>query len=249
MKLGPLKIAAVAAALSLLGGVIALAPGCTILVSDQPLDDASPGIYSSCNECLYQTCMAEWSVCGTSADCMAIYTCSTAPGCDQACVDACYTSHTTGQSRYYSLASCDYQASKSATCTPLCSPHTPDSGTPDTAASDGDVDGATADAGDAAALPDDSAAPDSAPVADASTPFDGSTALTCNTCASQKCAAERAACTVNTPCDTYIACLVGCTTGACVDQCGAANPDGKTTSGKYSDCLTASCSRECGLSQ
>ncbi len=243
MKLGPLKLFAVAGGLTLLGSVLGLAPGCTVLVSDRPLDDASPGIYSSCNECLYQTCMAQWSVCAASRECMSIYTCSTAPGCDQACVDACYLAHPSAQGPYYSLASCDYQAAQSTTCKPLCSPSAPDSGAPDTATPDSDT-----DAADDAQPPADSATPDASPQ-DASTPLDGAAVQTCSECAAQKCAAERAACTVNTPCETYTACLGACTTIACVDACAASSPDGKTASQKYSDCISMSCSRECGVSQ
>jgi hypothetical protein len=220
--------------------------GCTVIASDAPLDDAGPATYSSCNECLYQSCIGQWSVCGGSSECMAIYTCSTAPGCDQACVDNCYLSHPRGQASYYALASCDDVSKSSATCTPLCSATTPDAGTPDSSPEattpDADVD-AIADAA-APDAPDDAAQPDAAP--DSSAP-DAGTVQTCTDCTSQKCASEKASCVPSTPCDTYTNCLAACADLACVNKCGTDHPDGKTASAKLGDCVSMSCSRECGL--
>jgi len=252
MAAGLLKLFALGGAFAIVGGLAVAAQGCTVLVSDTPPDDASTGV-SSCNECQYQSCIGQWAVCGKSAECMAIYTCATTPGCDQACIDRCYLSHAQGQAPYYALASCDLAASQSTKCAPLCSA----SGDAGSETSTPDSGAETSDDGGDATPPDDASAPDSAPDAsdDASPPdagpdaSDGATVQTCTDCTSQSCAAEKTACGPGSACDRYTGCLGGCTTSACVAQCGTDNPDGMAASGKLGDCVTAHCSRECGLGQ
>jgi hypothetical protein len=249
MTAGLLKLGAVAAALAIAGGLAVAAQGCTVLVNDTPPDDASTGV-SSCSECQYQTCIGQWAVCGQSAECMAIYTCATAPGCDQNCIDQCYRSHAQGQASYYALASCDLAASQSTQCTTFCNASA-DGGSEasgDDSSADAPVE--SGDDGGDAAPPDDSG-PEAGD--DASTPpdagSDGGNVQTCTDCASQNCAAEKAACAPGSACDRYTGCIAGCTTSACVTQCGTDNPDGMTASGKLGDCVSAHCSRECGLAQ
>jgi hypothetical protein len=252
-----LKLVAIVGAVGIAGVLVASAEGCTVLVNDQPPDDASTGV-SSCDECQYQTCIGQWAVCGNSAECMAIYTCATAPGCDQNCVDQCYLAHQTGQSAYYALASCDSTAKQSAACTTYCtatpdaSPDAPtetsapdagDDGGSTEAGDDGGAEAAMPDASDDASTPDASA--DDASAADAST--DASSVQSCTDCSAQKCAMQHAACAPGSACDRYTGCLAACTTSACVTQCGTDNPDGQAASSTLGDCVTQQCSQECGL--
>jgi hypothetical protein len=139
---------------SMCGLVLAASQGCTVTVGPGSDIDSGPcGIFgcndggadtsteaapppNKCNECLFGQCSGQWAVCQQSTDCMAIYQCATAPNCDQACVNKCFTSSPNGQKAYLSLANCD-SAGQCGTCQTACNTPPgqcvtgPDSGAPD----------------------------------------------------------------------------------------------------------------------
>jgi hypothetical protein len=234
-------LTALSSALALVVAPLAMtiaSQGCTVLTSDGVLDgggftgnDAAPldgqAPYSSCNECLFQGCVGQWAVCQNNAECMAIYICSTAPSCaaNGACVDACFAAHPTGQSAYYSLASCD-QYGQCGTCAATCGgapascPVTPpaDAGTPP---------------------------PDAEPLDAGTPPVDAGAVQSCTDCTTSQCGAEKSACATGSSCDLYTQCLAACADVPCIDTCGTNNPDGKAASGALGSCVTTKCASAC----
>lgn len=117
-------------------GILAFsAQGCTVTLVDNPdggdfdsgflpdvakdtAADAPP--VNQCNECLFGQCSAQWAVCQQTPECFAIYQCATAPACNQACVDACFAGHPSGQPAYTALYTCD-QAGSCGVCQGACS--------------------------------------------------------------------------------------------------------------------------------
>jgi hypothetical protein len=216
----------------------AMSQACTVLVSDAPFDggvdggadgalvdgatfdaDADAAPANDCNACLVQACEDQWSVCASSADCMAIYTCATKPSCvtDTACVTACYNASPQGQKAYDAISSCD-QAAKPCGCASACG-----------------VASGVCPMQDAAPEASDDAAEG------------GGNGVSCAACASQSCANENAACAPGTPCDAYGQCLASCTDSACIAQCISANADGRNASDKLGSCLSTNCAGACGL--
>lgn len=241
MKNGTTKLLTLSTALAALGALTIVSQACTVITSDGTLDggftgtgDGSPpadsGPFNSCNECLFQGCTGQWAVCQNNTECMAIYTCTTAPSCasNQACIDACFTAHVAGQSSYYALATCDYYG-ECGSCASSCG------GAPAscTVAPPADAGSPTADA---TAPPNDAAAP----------PFDGGAVQSCTDCTSSQCGAEKTACANGTKCDLYSQCLATCADVACIDKCGADNAEGKDASQKLGACVASHCASACG---
>src|SRR5262249_17517607 len=130
-KLG--TFTAIGIALSAAIGLTLVSQGCTFVTNDDSLDGggftgndgAVPPVdaqtYNSCNQCLFQSCQGQWALCTGDTECMAIYTCSTAPSCasDHTCVTNCYNAHPNGHSKYLSLAYCD-NAGECGKCASNC---------------------------------------------------------------------------------------------------------------------------------
>jgi hypothetical protein len=252
------------------GGLLAVgSQGCTVTASDQPLDGGitNPGDDSSipsandCNECLFEQCSGQWSVCQNSADCRAIYECAIKPGTTAQGVGTCFCASPNGQRAYAALSTCDSVqmcnttcASKCATRSPSCPaadfptadslgcPNTtqPDSGTVDSATVD-DSGGAT----DAASAPDTATAPDTSappPPVDA-----GVVAQDCNSCVSSQCSQQQQACASGTECDKFSQCVAACTDAQCVANCGTSSPTGQQASQALATCTSTNCATQCGL--
>lgn len=208
----------------------AMSQACTVIVSDAAWDggvgDAAPAEAAipdaqptspACNACLVDACQAQWSLCTSSSDCMAIYTCATAPSCasDNACVATCYNAHPKGQPLYDGLSGCDSNAMY-CSCAGTCGVDASSSCTSPEAGAD------AGDSGDAAPQ-------------------------TCAACAAQSCGAESAACGSGSACEAYTKCLAGCADAACVDKCATDNAQGKQDSDKLASCLSQNCAAPCGL--
>jgi hypothetical protein len=245
--------------LATVGFVAALtAQGCTVVVSDGPVDDggifegdATPGPNgTACNECLFQQCSGNWAVCQNQSECFAIYTCALACNGSQTCINGCFCGHPTGQNAYVALAACDSFYSCNASCNTQCTPAAasctspgviardvcgaapPDSGTGDTdsgVASDADTDTGVVEID--AALP----------------PTDAAVVQDCTGCISGKCSAEKDACAPNSECEGYTLCLAACNDATCISGCETAHPTGKTASQALESCTVANCKDACGL--
>ena len=250
-------------------GMTVMSQGCTVTSSDTPLDgglftgddsgggggattDGSTAI--SCNQCLFQQCTGQWSLCTASAECMAIYTCATAPGGN---VNTCFTMHPTAQAQYLALAKCDQAGECNGTCAASCAKPVscPDAGAPgiDAAAPPVDAGGMDTDAATDAAMDIDGATATDAgtPDLDAAAPVDSgmTTAADCPTCTAMSCGTAKTACDPGTPCDQYTQCLAACQTTPCVDMCGTTFPMGQTASATLSTCVLMNCAMPCGASQ
>src|SRR5258708_6841699 len=114
---------AVVGGAALLGTMAAMSEGCTVITTSGPLDggpviDTDAATTSrACNECLFQQCTGVWTVCESSPQCFAIYTCSTADGAD---VNKCFADHPTGQDAYNALSSCDEYNLTAPACASAC---------------------------------------------------------------------------------------------------------------------------------
>jgi len=228
--------------------------GCTIVVSDGPLDggtfdgdiDAAPGpVDNACNECLFQQCSGNWAVCQNQAECSTIYSCAiTCKAGDQACVNACFCNHPAGQNAYVALAACDSYFS-CGTCSTQCTPAAASCTAPGVIVRD-ICGGTVVDAGPAPdATPPDDASP---PPADAALPpTDAAVVQDCTSCVNGKCSSERQQCAPKSECEGFTLCVAPCTDAACVNDCDAAHPTGKTASQALDACTTTNCKDACGL--
>lgn len=204
---------------------------CTVSVGDgTPIDFDAGGFDTArppvsnpgnvaCNSCLYQGCSGQHSLCQSNSECIAIYQCATAPGCDQNCVNNCFDAHPNGQREYTALYTCDQQtacASCSSQCNVAsCAPTTFDAGPID---ANGPV------------VETDSAVP-----------------MDCSGCTAARCTAEQSACAPNTDCDVYSSCVIACPDAACTNNCGVQHPQGKAASDALGNCTAQQCKTECGL--
>jgi hypothetical protein len=69
---------------------------------------------------------------------------------------------------------------------------------------------------------------------------------TCTACAKARCCTDYIAYNASDGASVFAACIVPCTTQACIDTCGTANPAAGAAYRTLSTCLTASCRTECG---
>jgi hypothetical protein len=252
MRVGWLGLAAGA-----VGGVLVAltSQGCTIVTSDAPLDGGDfdgdfnndSGGATGCNECLFDQCAGNWTVCQNNTECRAIYTCATAPNIDQAGVNACFCAHPAGQNAYVALAACDSVYScgscKSACNTAASSCTSPGVIVRDLCGSSPPPDAGTG--ADTGVVTDDAAPP---PPNDASLPpTDAAVVQDCTSCTASKCSTEKAACASGSECETYTLCLAACQDAACFTKCATDHADGKTASEKLETCTLNSCKDECGL--
>lgn len=78
----------------------------------------------------------------------------------------------------------------------------------------------------------------------------------CTTCGRAQCCSQMAACAAGSACATYQTCVQGCLQlanmpaqlQACLSNCDATQPAGKTADNAMRDCLGASCSPACDIS-
>jgi hypothetical protein len=230
--------------------------GCTVVVSDEPLEggvfdgnlgDETP-LTNGCNECLFQQCAGSWAVCQNDTECLAIYACATKPNCDQRCIDDCFCGHPGGQNAYVAIAACDsfYQC---GTCQAQC-------GTPATSCTAPgliarDVCGTTPaqDAGADTAEAQDAEADAVAPPQDAApTPTDAAAAVqSCTSCTNGKCSDLKSQCGPSSECEAYTLCLAACQDAACFDKCATDHATGKIASQALENCTLTNCTVQCGL--
>ena len=224
------------------------AQGCTVVVSDSPLDggifdngDAAP-TGNACNECLFQQCSGNWAVCQNQTECFAIYTCAIACSGSQTCINACFCGHPDGQNAYVGLAACDSVYS-CGSCNTQCTPAAASCTSPGVIARD--LCGATVDAGP---TPDAGTPDASTEIPDAALPpTDAAVVLDCTGCISGKCSAEKNACAPQSECEAFTLCLAACSDAACISGCETAHPTGKTASQALDTCTTTNCKDACGL--
>jgi hypothetical protein len=183
----------------------------------------------TCNECLFQQCSGQYTVCQGDPNCQAIYQCATG---NPSMATQCYCATPAGEAKYLALASCDSDnqctacQAQCAAGNPMCPPGTIP---PDICS--------TSDAG----MPD-AAGPDAPPP-----PMD------CTTCVDTMCATQKAQCAANSPapdngdCDKYTQCLAACTDTACSMACDTAHGQGKSDAQALAMCTTTSCAGPCGL--
>jgi hypothetical protein len=248
---GGFWVLAIAAPAAAAGLFFTSSQGCTVLTNDEPLPEA--GLYdggeggadasASCNTCVAEACPGEWSACFASVDCVALLECAQAPGCDDACRAKCACNNPLGVNLYAAALRCDQPqrcgtgpcnaecttAGETATCSttaPACGTATDAGSDAGTSASDGGAEGGTADAG-----------PVAPPV----------TAATCSSCISGTCNDQKQQCPIASDCDLYISCGTGCTTAACVADCGTTFASGKQASSQLAQCVNLSCTPQCGL--
>ncbi len=246
-------LAAAALALVAVIGGPALVGGCTVVVSDGPLDggaftgfDATPGPSDNpCNACLFQQCSGSWAVCENSSECLAIYTCALRCNGDVACIDGCFCAHPSAQNAYVALAACDsYYAC--GTCQTACKTPASSCTAPGVIARDlcgappPPVDSGAGDAGTSV---------DAAPPADAgaSVATDAAAVVTCGSCVDGRCSSEKQACAPRSECEGYMLCIGFCNDRQCIADCAAAHPTGQAASQALQTCTTTNCKDACGL--
>ncbi len=227
------------------------AQGCTIVVSDAPLDggtfngnvDAQPGpVDNACNECLFQQCAGSWAVCQNQSNCFGIYTCALACNGSQTCINACFCSRPAGQNAYVALAACD-SFYACGTCNTQCKPASSSCTAPGVILRD--VCGSAPDAGAVDGSADTGTPSDAGPVV--LPPTDAAVVQDCTGCISGKCSPEKDACGPKSECEAYTLCLAACNDAPCINACAAGHPTGKTASQALETCTVTNCKDACGL--
>ncbi len=251
MKLGSMRWTA-ALGMVAVGGVAALASqGCTVTAITGPLTDggfnfdtnpppqpdssADQAAPAQCNECLFQQCSGQYTVCQGDPNCRAIYQCAIAPGADVTkCI--CNSTSQAAQNEYLSLASCDSEGECSA-CQTNCAasqPSCPAQPVPPGLCATTPPDGGTMDGG---ATVMDAAGP----------PADAGSPSACSACTDTSCASEKAACAPGTDCDKYTQCLAACQDATCSSGCDMMYAAGKSAATQLAGCTVSNCSGPCGL--
>lgn len=234
---------------SAIGGMVALASGCTVLTNDGLPDDAmvfeggeGGGDAGTCAACLTAACIAPQALCLTNASCLGVIAC--AAGCDGgACASttetatdcACNASADGGPSPerlYHAYTACNDRAAARCACGTRAASTLPSCATDDA--------GVDADAGDTDAADAGTADADVDASADAG-------ADTCGSCAVAKCSAQASACGGATECAAFLACSSACTTSSCVDNCGNLHATGKVAATELATCTTSNCQNDCEL--
>ena len=221
------------------GGIAFVAQGCTVssspvdITSDAGGDGGQPAAsFASavCSECAYSLCDSIFAQCAGDPECGAIHNCAKKATCasNNACVDACYDAHPTGQARYNALVACNGQAICNE-CSSRCVAEKLVYDRPG-------VQGATTCA-------EDFPAPTFPVVLDASTPVDaGPAANPCAACTAVQCPNESGSCVTGSDCDKYQACLLAGTDEAtCASQFAA----GKAATEALGTCIVGKCTTEC----
>ena len=101
---------------------------------------ASGAVPEACDACLHDSCASQEAACDADPECRAIYVCATAPGCDRACGDACYTAHPGGQPAYDALSACD-QLAACGVCRATCAAYAAECAPDDAGAGDATASG------------------------------------------------------------------------------------------------------------
>jgi len=193
---------------------------------DAPLRRFDASDLSTCASCLALACDDLLVQCEQSSSCYSAYQCTLGSGSATSC--ACDAPGAI-VSPFFALLRCvSTFACPPAPCAELCGASSGDDAGLSLPLACGD--------GDSFQCQGDGEA--SGPKAQSST-------AACEACVASTCPELGAACTQESDCQAYLACLATCQGPTCIDDCTAAHPSGQGAADALDVCVGASCGAEC----